>query len=105
MWQSGHSRVKKYNRFPHSGQTICTLDACSGASRFMMPPLMFLLGFGRVWRLTKFTPSTRRRFVAGIVFRTRPRLPRSFPAVTRTVSFRRMGVCNRDMTLNHLGRE
>jgi hypothetical protein len=28
---------------------------------------------------------------------TRPRLPRSFPAVTSTVSFRRMGVCNRDM--------
>ena len=37
----------------HSGQMTCTLEAASGASRFMMPPLMFLLGFGRVWRLMK----------------------------------------------------
>ena len=31
---------------PHSGQTSCTFDACSGASRSTMPPLTFFCGFG-----------------------------------------------------------
>src|SRR5262249_9799110 len=62
---------------PHSGQTSCTFEACSDASRSTMPPLMFLPGFGFVWRLIRFTPSTIRRFLSGSTFSTRPFLPRS----------------------------
>src|SRR5205085_2392433 len=67
---------------PHSGQTTCTLDACSAASRSTTPPLMFRCGFGLVCRLMMFTPSTSRRLVAGTTLRTRPRFPRSLPVMT-----------------------
>ena len=76
---------------PHSGQISCTLDACSDASRSTMPPLMLRPGFGLVWRLIMFTPSTTRRLAAGTIFNTRPRLPRSLPAMTSTLSFFRIG--------------
>src|SRR5262249_19859691 len=79
---------------PHSGQTSCTLLACSEASRSTMPPWMFLPGFGFVWRLIMFTPSTMTRSLSappGSTFSTRPRLPRSLPAMTRTLSFFRIG--------------
>src|SRR5206468_5694553 len=85
---------------PHSGQTSCTLDACSDASRSTMPPLMFLPGFGFVWRLIMFTPSTIRRFFSGSTFSTRPRLPRSLPVMIRTLSFLRSGVAKRDISVD-----
>src|SRR5205814_7796805 len=72
---------------PHSGHTSCTFDECSDASRSTMPPLMFLPGFGFVWRLIMFTPSTIRRTLSpspGRTFSTRPRLPRSLPVMTST---------------------
>src|SRR5438874_12847899 len=59
---------------PHSGHTSCTFDACSDASRSTMPPLMFLPGFGFVWRLIRFTPSMTRRtlpFFDGTTLRMR----------------------------------
>src|SRR6266542_4418731 len=89
---------------PHSGHTSCTFDACNDASRSTMPPLMFLPGFGFVWRLIMFTPSTIRRFFSGSTFSTRPRLPRSLPVMIRTLSFFRSGVDKRD-TLENLRRE
>src|SRR5580704_8092392 len=82
---------------PHSGHTSCTLDAWSAASRWTMPPWMFLPGFGRVWRLIMFTPSTISRFFSGTICRTRPRFPRSLPVTTSTVSFFRIGVAMRDI--------
>src|SRR4029078_4263357 len=82
---------------PHSGHTSWTLLAWSAASRCTTPPLMFLAGLGRVWRLIRFTPSTMRRFFSATMRMTRPFLPRSFPVVTRTVSFFRIGVCRRDI--------
>src|SRR6185436_5263489 len=66
---------------PHSGHTNWALEACSDASRSTIPPLMFLPGFGLVWRLIMFTPSTIRRFLSGSTFSTRPRLPRSLPVM------------------------
>src|SRR5262245_54851990 len=86
--------------FPQSGQSSCTLLACSAPSRSTIPPLMLRCGFGRVWRLIMFTPSTIRRFFSGSTFSTRPRLPLSFPVVTMTVSLRRIGVCRRAITEN-----
>src|SRR4029078_8409948 len=50
------------------------------------------------------TPSTMARVLSGRTFSTRPRLPRSLPVMTTTLSFRRTGVCRRDMSEN-LGRE
>src|SRR5262245_2821969 len=49
-------------------------------------------GFGFVWRLIMFTPSTIRRFLSGSTFRIRPFLPRSLPVITSTLSFFRSGV-------------
>src|SRR5262249_3100693 len=83
---------------PHSGHTSCTLLACTDASRSTMPPLMFLPGFGLVWRLIMFTPSTTSRFLSGCTRRTRPRLPRSLPVITSTLSFFRMGVARLDIS-------
>src|SRR5437870_8793252 len=83
---------------PHSGHTSWTFEACSDASRSTMPPLMFLPGFGFVWRLIMFTPSTMRRSLSGNTFSTRPRLPRSLPVMTRTLSFLRIGVARRDIS-------
>src|SRR4029079_271433 len=68
---------------PHSGHTIWTLLACSGASRSTTPPLTWRCGLGLVWRLMMFTPSTTTRFFAGRTLSTRPRLPRSLPVITR----------------------
>src|SRR5262249_39865878 len=91
---------------PHSGHTSCTLLACSDASRSTMPPLTCRPGFGFVWRLIMFTPSTIRRVLAsrpaspsppGLPFSPGRRLPRSFPAMTRSLSFFRIGVANRDI--------
>src|SRR5262249_33518711 len=63
-----------------------------------MPPLMFFPGFGFVWRLIMFTPSMIRRFFSGFTLSTRPRLPRSLPVITRTLSFFRIGVAKLDIT-------
>src|SRR5262249_9968346 len=82
---------------PHSGQTSCTLLACSAASRSTIPPLMLRCGFGRVCRLIMLTPSTINRFLPGSTFSTRPRLPLSLPVLTDTVSFLRIGVWRRDI--------
>src|SRR5262245_28252802 len=72
-----------------------------------MPPLMFLPGFGFVCRLIMFTPSMIRRFLSGFTLSTRPRLPRSLPVMTRTLSFFRIGVAKLDMpdTSEHFRRE
>src|SRR5215204_998187 len=91
--------------FPQSGHTSCTLLACSAPSRSTIPPLMLRCGFGRVWRLIMFTPSTMTRFFSGSTFSTRPRLPLSLPVVTTTLSLRRIGVCSFDMALQNLRRE
>src|SRR5205823_4904930 len=88
---------------PHSGHTSCTFDACSDASRDTMPPWTCLPGFGFVWRLIMFTPSTMSRIAPcspGSTFRTRPRLPRSLPVMTSTLSFFRIGVANLDIRLS-----
>src|SRR5204862_724065 len=85
---------------PHSGQTSCTLLACTDASRSTMPPLMFLPGFGFVWRLIMLTPSMIRRFLSGCTFSTRPRFPRSLPVMTSTLSFFRIGVAKLDIAEN-----
>src|SRR4030095_11576624 len=98
---------------PQSGHTSCTLLACSAPSRSTIPPLTFFCGFARVCRLIMFTPSTIRRWVVGMTFSTRPRLPLYFPVVTRTVSFFRIGVCSLDIfnsnafhpTTSHRGSE
>src|SRR5512134_1501204 len=90
--------------FPQSGHTSCTLLACSAPSRSTIPPLMLRCGFGFVWRLIMFTPSTIRRFFTGSTLSTRPRLPLSFPVVTMTVSLRRIGVCSLAISEN-LGRQ
>src|SRR5216684_7027173 len=66
-----------------------------------MPPLTFLFGFGFVWRLIMFTPSTTRRLVSGVTLRTRPRLPRSLPVITSTLSFFLIGVASRDISNLH----
>src|SRR5262249_10192372 len=55
---------------------------------------------GRVCRLIMLTPSTISRFLSGTIFRTRPRFPRSFPVMTSTVSFFRMGVPSCDISLS-----
>ena len=81
----------------HSGHTSWTFDALIAASRSTMPPLTFFCGLAFVWRLIMFTPSTTSRFFAGTTFNTRPFLPRSFPAITRTLSFFRSGLCNCDI--------
>src|SRR6185369_2783519 len=96
-------RILSPNRVwaPHSGQTSCTLLACSDASRSTIPPFTCLPGFSLVWRLIRLTPSTTRRFLPslpGSTFSTRPRLPRSLPVITRTLSFFRIGVAKRDIT-------
>src|SRR6202158_3335158 len=83
---------------PHSRHTSCTLLAATDASRSTMPPLMFLPGFGFVWRLIMLTPSTMSRFFSGTTFRTRARLPRSLPVTTITLSFFRIGVARRDIS-------
>src|SRR4051812_19427630 len=85
--------------FPHSGQSTCTLDACNPASRSTSPPLICRCGFGLVWRLMIFTPSTTSRFFSASTFNTRPRFPRSFPVITTTVSFFRIGVANLDISV------
>src|SRR5262245_26124076 len=54
-------------------------------------------GFGLVCRLIMLTPSTTRRLAPGTTLSTRPRLPRSLPVTTRTLSFLRIGVAKRDM--------
>src|SRR5438132_2484192 len=61
---------------------------------------MFLPGFGFVWRLIMFTPSITSRFFSGSTFSTRPRLPRSLPVMTRTLSFFRIGVARRDILIS-----
>src|SRR5262245_16261797 len=58
---------------------------------------MFLPGFGFVCRLIMFTPSMIRRFFSGFTLSTRPRLPRSLPVMTSTLSFFRMGVARLDI--------
>src|SRR5262245_21948243 len=63
-----------------------------------MPPLMFFPGFGFVCRLIMFTPSMINRFLSGFTLSTRPRLPRSLPVITSTLSFFRIGVAKLDMT-------
>src|SRR4029434_7254153 len=72
---------------PHSGHTSCTLLACTDASRSTMPPLMFLPGFGLVWCLIMLKRSMASRLFTGRTLSTRPRLPRSLPVTTRTLSF------------------
>src|SRR6185312_2377676 len=46
---------------PHSGHTTMTLATAIGASCSAMPPLIWRLGLGRVWRLIIITRSTRTR--------------------------------------------
>src|SRR5262245_26996292 len=73
-----------------------------------MPPCTCLPGFGFVCRLIMFTPSTISRFFSGTTRSTRPRLPRSLPVITRTLSFFRIGVANLDISfpaLQHFGRQ
>src|SRR5207237_3199623 len=55
----------------------------------MIPPLWPPRAVGRMgrWRLARATPSTITRFSRGRTLTTRPRLPRSLPAITSTSSF------------------
>src|SRR5688572_17014599 len=78
---------------PHSGHTSWTLLACTVPSRSTIPPLMLRCGFGFVWRLMTFTPSTMTRFLSGMTLSTRPRLPLSRPVVMTTLSFFRIDGC------------
>src|SRR5262249_12659681 len=90
---------------PHSGQTICTFDALSGASRSTIPPLTFFCGSGLVRPFTNSTPSTTSRPRPGSARSTRPRLPRSRPAITMTLSFFRIDEGVSVSTSEHLRRQ
>src|SRR5690606_31354772 len=74
---------------PASGSHSITFDAWMDASCSTMPPWMLRWGLGLVWRFTRFTPSTTTRLRAVSTNVTRPRLPRSLPAITITSSFLR----------------
>src|SRR4029078_11649223 len=80
-----------------SGQSTCTLEACNPASRSTSPPLICRCGFGLLWRLMMSPPSTTSRFLSASTFNTRPRLPRSLPVITMTLSFLRIGVPSLDI--------
>src|SRR4029077_6682786 len=67
-------------------QTTMTLETWIAASFSTMPPLMFLVGFGRVWRFMMATCSTTTRFFFASIESTRPLLPASGPEITRTLS-------------------
>src|SRR5690606_3754998 len=91
------------------GLNSATLDTWIGASLSMMPPVTLRCGFGRVWRLTMFTPSTSRRWSSSTRI-TRPRLPLSRPARTITSSpvrilFMVQSLLPHPRPLQHLGRE
>src|SRR5262245_12908424 len=68
--------------------TTRTLETASGPSRSMMPPWRNF-GVGRWCRLIMFRCSTITRSDSRITRSTLPRLPRSLPAITPTVSPRR----------------
>src|SRR5580700_9269135 len=72
---------------PHCAHTIFTFETAIGLSRSAIPPLICLPGFGRVCRLIMDTCSTRIFPLAGFTSSTRPVLPLSRPAMTRTWSF------------------
>src|SRR5450631_2438386 len=61
-----------------------------GALKSMMPPWMLPATPDLVCRFRVLMPSTTRRCAAGTVRTTLPRLPRSLPAITSTVSPERM---------------
>src|SRR5207302_6606093 len=79
----------------HVGQTTITLATGTGAAFSITPPgvicvppirLESRIGFGRVWRLTRFRFSTITRRSAGRESMTRPCLPRSLPLIMWTRS-------------------
>jgi len=72
--------------FPQLLQTIMTFDTFIAASFSTMPPLTFLFGLARVWRLTILACSTMTVFFHGFTESTRPLRPASGPAITFTWS-------------------
>src|SRR5258708_1048617 len=74
----------------HDGQTSKTFEMWMPPSRSTIPPLTFFEGFGRVCRLMMPACSTVTVFLNGSTESTRPVLPLSRPAITRTWSPLRM---------------
>src|SRR5439155_17678896 len=75
--------------FPQDLHTTMTFERSMNCSFRMMPPVWPPRDVGRMgrWRLARATPSTMTRFSRGRTLTTRPRLPRSLPAITSTSSF------------------
>src|SRR5947199_409107 len=71
---------------PQLPQTTSTFETLIPASFSTIPPLMFFEGLGRVCRLMMPTCSTTTVFFFALIESTRPLLPASFPAITRTLS-------------------
>src|SRR3984957_5279717 len=82
---------------PQLPQTTITLETLMDASFSTMPPLMFFCGLGRVWRFIIATCSTTTRFFFASMDSTRPLLPASLPAITRTLSPLRMAIVCRSV--------
>src|SRR6476620_4746578 len=71
---------------PQLPQTIATLETLMPASFSMIPPLIFLDGLGRVWRLMMLACSTSTVFFRALTANTLPLLPASRPDITFTWS-------------------
>src|SRR5438876_497072 len=71
---------------PQLPQTTSTFETLIPASFSTIPPLMFFEGLGRVCRLMMPTCSTTTVSFFALIESTRPLLPASFPAITRTLS-------------------
>src|SRR5207245_3790949 len=76
---------------PHAGQTTCTFEMSMNCSLTVSPPVCPprepCAGRTGRCRVTRATPSTMPLPLSGSTFTTRPRFPRSLPAITWTSSF------------------
>src|SRR4029077_21072027 len=72
--------------FPQCGQRTMTFPSPSGMGCSMIPPFWFFAGFALVWCLAMLTPATITVRSRGRTSCTRPRFPRSLPAITMTSS-------------------
>src|SRR5215204_5971506 len=81
--------------WPESGSISITLETWIGPSISTMPPISWARWVSRsvrgfMWRLMMLAPSTKTFCFSGSTRSTRPVLPRSLPAMMRTVSSRRI---------------
>ena len=84
---------------PHSGQTSCTLRRVQRRLALDDAALDVLAGVRLRVALDQVHAFDDQAVLRpGSTFSTRPRLPRSLPVMTSTLSFFRIGVAKRDMT-------